>query len=182
MANLTQGLSSLYSRIKKKECCPEWRANPQEFYAWYNQRFERQSGLCQYCHLPGDTEKSGYGKYFREGRRGKRLEVDRIESKEPYSPENCVLACYPCNNAKSDVFSYREFMEIGKTIGRVVKLRTRPWGVLRLFERNRLNSQINPIESWFHHSSRANNFNRVFLQYSAFKTMGRLFTLNVPFL
>ena len=33
--------------------------------------------------------------------------------------ENCVLACYPCNNAKSDVFSYEEFSEIGKAIHRV---------------------------------------------------------------
>jgi hypothetical protein len=47
------------------------------------------------------------------------LEVDRIESKESYSPENCVLACYPCNNAKSDVFAYAEFMKIGSIIGKV---------------------------------------------------------------
>ena len=63
-----------------------------------------------------------YGKWFRECRRWKRLEVDRIESKKPYSPENCVLACYPCNNAKSDVFSYGEFKEIGKVINRAKTL------------------------------------------------------------
>ncbi len=57
-----------------------------------------------------------YGHYFRGGRRGKRLEVDRMISDQPYSPDNCVLACYPCNNAKSDVFTYKEFMEIGKVI------------------------------------------------------------------
>ena len=68
--------------------------------------------------MPGDTEEY-YGKRFRGGRRGQRLEVERPESKEPYSPENCVLACYPCNNAKSDVFSYAEFLEIGKAIRKV---------------------------------------------------------------
>jgi len=68
---------------------------------------------------PTRKHKEFYGKWFRYGRRGKRLEVDRIESKEPYSPENCVLACYPCNNAKSDVFTYQEFIEIGKTVYRV---------------------------------------------------------------
>jgi len=66
--------------------------------------------------LPGNTQEH-YGKLFRGGRRGQNLEVDRIESKELYSPDNCVLACYPCNNAKSDVFSYQEFLEIGKIIG-----------------------------------------------------------------
>jgi hypothetical protein len=29
------------------------------------------------------------------------------------------LACYPCNNAKSDVFSHAEFMLSGKVIGEV---------------------------------------------------------------
>ena len=101
------GLYSVYRRIRNN-CCPEWKANPQAFYTWYATQYEQQQGLCAYCHLPGDTQQH-YGKYFREGRRGKRLEVDRIESKESYSPGNCVLACYPCNNAKSDVFSYHEY-------------------------------------------------------------------------
>jgi len=47
------------------------------------------------------------------------LEVDRKNPKGQYKPKNCVLSCYPCNNAKSDVFSYKEFMEIGKTIGKI---------------------------------------------------------------
>lgn len=68
--------------------------------------------------LGGDTVEH-YGHYFRGGRRGKRLEVDRMISDQSYSPDNCVLACYPCNNAKSDVFSYEEFLEIGKAIHKV---------------------------------------------------------------
>ena len=108
------GLSSIYRRIKRN-CCIEWHEDAKTFYKWYETQLERQNDHCYYCHLPGDTKKH-YGKWFREGRRGKRLEVDRIASKEPYSPDNCVLACYPCNNAKSDVFSYEEFLEIGKAI------------------------------------------------------------------
>jgi hypothetical protein len=117
-SKMDSGLSSIYRRIKKN-CCPEWEADPQAFYSWYLEQSIKQQGLCFYCHLLGDTEKSGYNKHFRGGRRGQRLEVDRTEAKEPYSPGNCVLACYPCNNAKSDVFSYEEFLEIGKTIHRV---------------------------------------------------------------
>jgi hypothetical protein len=53
--------------------------------------------------------------------RGFYLEVDRKESKGKYSPRNCVLACYPCNNAKSDIFTYDEFRKIGEMIGKVKK-------------------------------------------------------------
>ncbi|MDP2953067.1 MAG: HNH endonuclease signature motif containing protein [Chloroflexota bacterium] len=114
---LKQDLSPIYRRIKK-DCCPEWGGNPQEFYTWYERRLNEQKGCCAYCGLPGNT-KDHYGKWFRDGRRGQRLEVDRKESKKPYSAKNCVLACYPCNNAKSDVFSHEEFLEIGKVIHRV---------------------------------------------------------------
>lgn len=114
---ISSDLASIYRRIKKN-CCELWLNDRTQFYQWYEKRFEQQKGRCEYCHLPGNT-KCYYGQWFRDGRRGKRLEVDRIESKKPYSPENCVLACYPCNNAKSDVFSYEEFSEIGKVIHRV---------------------------------------------------------------
>jgi len=113
-----QHLGSIYKRITKKKCCDEWLADPENFYVWYEKRLNKQKGRCKYCHLPGDTEKY-YGKHFRKGRRGIHLEVDRKDNSQPYSPENCVLACYPCNNAKSDVFSYEEFLKIGEAIRNV---------------------------------------------------------------
>ena len=106
MEKLTQHLSYIYQRIRT-DCCEEWLEDRRNFYQWYEKKFEQQEGRCAYCDLPGNTERH-YGKLFRGGRRGQRLEVDRIESKESYSPDNCVLACYPYNNAKSDVFSYEE--------------------------------------------------------------------------
>ena len=120
-------LYSLYQRIKNKKddngnnvCCDEWRRNPESFYTWYENRAKQQKGLCEYCHLPGSTL-SCYGSSFRKGKRGLHLEVDRKDARGQYSPENCVLACYPCNNAKSDVFSYEEFLCIGEAIGKVKK-------------------------------------------------------------
>jgi 5-methylcytosine-specific restriction endonuclease McrA len=111
--------------LKKNEngdnlCCKEWLEDWNKFFVWYKKRFTKQDGLCEYCHLPGDTIMN-YKKHFRKGRRGFNLEVDRKDPKGKYSPENCVLACYPCNNAKSDVFSYNEFLMIGKVIGRIKK-------------------------------------------------------------
>tara|TARA_R110002051_G_scaffold232667_1_gene294391 strand:+ start:264 stop:689 length:426 start_codon:yes stop_codon:yes gene_type:complete len=46
--------------------------------------------------------------------RGVWLEFDRLEPNGLYSRNNCVLACYFCNNDKSDVFdgqSYRLFFK-----------------------------------------------------------------------
>lgn len=118
-------LYSVYRRVKNSRgengeemCCEEWRRSPDRFYTWYADRVKEQSGLCEYCHLPGDTT-DNYGPIgFRKGRRGFNLEVDRKYAKGIYSPDNCVLACYPCNNAKSDVFSYEEFVVIGEAIGK----------------------------------------------------------------
>jgi 5-methylcytosine-specific restriction endonuclease McrA len=109
-------LYSTYDRVKKN-CAQDWE-NSKSFYAWYHLTAGKQKSCCKYCGLPGDTKKY-YGKHFREGRRGKRLEVDRIDNNKPYSSDNCVLACYPCNNAKSDVFSSQEFEKIAKTIREV---------------------------------------------------------------
>ena len=38
------------------------------------------------------------------------LEVDRINPYDKfYHKENCVLACYFCNNDKSDIFSFDQY-------------------------------------------------------------------------
>ena len=114
-----QHLYAVYHRISiKNDCYDEWRRDSNSFYTWYENQAEKQKGLCEYCHLQGCTSEY-YGKTFRKGRRGLNLEVDKKDNRKPYSPSNCVLACYPCNNAKSDVFSYEEFLEIGQAISKV---------------------------------------------------------------
>jgi len=117
MTSNTGYISTAYQRIKKN-CCKDWETDHKQFENWYNTQLDKQENNCFYCRLPGNTT-DHCGHTFRKGRRGINLEVDRIKSKEPYSPENCVLACYPCNNAKSDVFSHEEFVYIGKTIRKV---------------------------------------------------------------
>jgi len=127
-SSLDQKAERAYQLIKgrkdkygKSMLCNKWLNDRANFYEWY----KRQQQECSYCHLPGDT-KLYYERWFhpRENKktgkvdylRGRNLEVDRKNAKGKYSPDNCILACYPCNNAKSDVFSYSEFKEIGKTI------------------------------------------------------------------
>ena len=122
-------LYSIYHDRIKNNCCAEWQKDSNSFYTWYESQVKKQGGLCKYCNLPGCTDKY-FGRLFRKGRRGHTLEVDRKNNEEPYSPSNCVLACYPCNNAKSDVFSYDEFVKIGRAIGKVKRQGKRGGGEL----------------------------------------------------
>ena len=86
------------------------------------QKLRAKSDRCHYCGIREGDFWHVYGRYFRGGRRGRRLELDRRDPKNKhYTLANCVLACYPCNDAKSDIFSYREFKVIGRAIRRVWK-------------------------------------------------------------
>lgn len=126
---IRNSLHSLHYRIKcakdddgNNECCETWQ-DEDVFYAWYESQSLEQQGLCRFCGLPGNTLES-WGRLFRQGRRGLQLEVGRKDASGKYSPENCILACYPCNNAKSDVFAFEEFLVIGQVIGGLKKRTT----------------------------------------------------------
>jgi NAD-dependent dihydropyrimidine dehydrogenase PreA subunit len=70
--------------------------------------YTTNSGKCHYCGVSEEKcrkffSKGGDGfKSSRNGRRGKKLEVDKVDPLKPYKNSNCVLACYVCNNAKSN--------------------------------------------------------------------------------
>lgn len=99
------------------------------FFNWYKKVGSEDENYvsekkCCYC---GVKEKD-LEKYFNENNsqyneskrhRGKKLEVERIVSigdKNKYSHKNCNLACYICNNAKSDFISAKDFLPIAKGI------------------------------------------------------------------
>ena len=54
----------------------------------------------------------------RSDTRGYTLEIDRKLPNLEYSKKNCCMACYWCNNAKTDEFSPREFKPIAEGIRR----------------------------------------------------------------
>jgi len=94
-----------------------------EFLNWYNS----QDKKCCYC----GVEESDLIKYFDKEineqykwarPRGKFLEVERVitapESENKYSKENCRLACYICNNAKSDFLSAESFEPIARGVNK----------------------------------------------------------------
>jgi len=99
-----------------------------QFYNWFNKEsFEKG---CFYC---GTTIKTSEALYkiqqdglrpdaTRGGKRGKRLELDRVDPNLPYDNlDNFVLCCYWCNNAKSNFFTKDEFEPIAKEIGKSIK-------------------------------------------------------------
>lgn len=76
---------------------------------------------CAYCgiNIPMVTELANKQQLFKKNYRGWSLEIDRIDSNKEYSSKNCVMACYWCNNAKTDEFTHEEFMKVGKAMREV---------------------------------------------------------------
>jgi hypothetical protein len=82
--------------------------------------------ICHYCHINDkEIELLDAKSQIKTKRpRGYMMEIDRIKANYEYSKENIVLACYWCNNAKSDEFSEPEFLyHIGPGIEKVWELR-----------------------------------------------------------
>lgn len=76
---------------------------------------------CHYCGITKEIIEKlcDKQKLFKKNLRGWNLEVDRINSNYEYELKNCVLACYWCNNAKTDEFTDEEFQLIGEAIKQV---------------------------------------------------------------
>lgn len=73
---------------------------------WDNQKQE-----CFYCKRPLEKIQNENGI-----NRGKRLTVDRINNRKGYELDNIVLSCFRCNRIKSDYFTKKEILKIGKII------------------------------------------------------------------
>ncbi len=80
---------------------------------------------CAYCKITiNEIEQlANTKKLYKKNERGFNLELDRKFPNMEYSNENCVMACYWCNNAKTDEFTAEEFAPIGKEIGKALKNR-----------------------------------------------------------
>lgn len=81
------------------------------------------SRTCGYCGVSeGNIEELKKQKKIQTKRfysRGKTMEVDKIKADGEYEVENIILACYWCNNAKTDEYNLTEFKEIAMGINAV---------------------------------------------------------------
>ncbi|MEO9805007.1 MAG: hypothetical protein ABJF04_17245 [Reichenbachiella sp.] len=84
-------------------------------------------GQCYYCELTLEDFEQLYNqsKIHKKANRGFNLEIDRKSPNLEYSKDNCVMACYWCNNAKTDEFEADEFKPIGLAIGKALKARVK---------------------------------------------------------
>lgn len=92
------------------------------------QWWETTPKVCFYCSLPENSLEELHNQpghiNKRFPKRGKSLEIDRKQADLPYSNiQNLVLACYWCNNAKTDTFTEQEFLEVGRAIKSIWKRR-----------------------------------------------------------
>ncbi|MBT7468882.1 MAG: hypothetical protein HN692_00575 [Candidatus Cloacimonetes bacterium] len=82
--------------------------------------YDRQ---CKYCKITESTitklVKNGEINTKRIYSRGRTMEIDQKEPNGGYTKDNIALACYWCNNAKTDEFNKKEFKKIGKAIRKV---------------------------------------------------------------
>lgn len=111
-------VKKIYSRKKIKEVT----------FPLFYKMYSAQGGKCHYCEITQEqiTQFYASGKILKSKRatRGQTLELERLQPDLSYDKiENLKLACYWCNNAKSDQFSEEEFKVVGKAIAQVWKQR-----------------------------------------------------------
>lgn len=95
---------------------------PKDFYDNLIENSKKTDSICAYCNISlKEINELSKNNKIRNKRsfRGYTLELDRKEPNYEYTPDNIVLSCYWCNNAKTDEFSYGEFVKIGKIIREV---------------------------------------------------------------
>ena len=104
-----------YTKVFENEVLPL-----SDFEKLFNKSEEKL--ICCYC----DTSKKEMNQlykaqmiYKKSDTRGFNLEVERFNSNEEYHTDNIDLACYWCNNAKTDEFTKEEFKPIGEQIRKV---------------------------------------------------------------
>jgi hypothetical protein len=115
------------SRIKRKWGKKYNRFESKEKFAtWYIDTLTELNCCCKYCNnsifeIRYLIEKGKLigRKCGRNGKgiRGKVLEIEKIENDKGYTPQNCTLVCYLCNNDKSSVIDstdYLKFMSCGR--------------------------------------------------------------------
>jgi hypothetical protein len=64
-----------------------------------------------------------HGRINKKRLRGYNLEMDRKNSNYEYTPANCVMCCYWCNNAKTDEFDEKEYQLIGDAMRHIWQAR-----------------------------------------------------------
>lgn len=101
----------------------EYQGGIVKFLNWYFNHYfvpklNGQKVYCAYC----GVEETACAEYLRQHTkrdRGGHLEVERLNTagnSNIYTPKNCALICYVCNNAKSDFMDEKQFAGVAHAI------------------------------------------------------------------
>jgi hypothetical protein len=107
-----QVVRALHQSIKKRSG-EKYKFNGfNDFYNWYMSNEK----VCCYCGISQEKLTAiKLNGWETKRRRGAKLEVERVDADlNEYSSNNCALACYFCNNHKSDIITeddYKDFFE-----------------------------------------------------------------------
>jgi len=95
----------------------------EEFKKIFHKDNEKDKRKCHYCGISeAQIEMLANNSKIKTKRfysRGKTMEIDQKKPEDGYNKDNIVLACYWCNNAKSDEFDPEEFQLIANGIKKV---------------------------------------------------------------
>ena len=103
------------------EVCRQGKIN---FVTWYltKAHVAGKKSKCCYCGVTEEESEMLLPKHAkRDGTRGEYLEIERLDTAPGhniYKDTNCALACYVCNNAKSNIFTVQEFKPIACEINK----------------------------------------------------------------
>lgn len=72
--------------------------------------FAPDKAKCYYCEITQEEIKAIFDKKLIESKKfSPTMNIERLDSNKNYTPDNTVLACPLCNNAKSDMISATDF-------------------------------------------------------------------------
>jgi len=95
----------LYHRAKRSQL--SFRITKQQFIVWHTKQIKK----CIYC---GIKENELPKNLLLTLNKGFKLTIDRKNNNKGYTLNNITLCCLRCNFIKSDFFTYKEMLKIGK--------------------------------------------------------------------
>jgi 5-methylcytosine-specific restriction endonuclease McrA len=102
-----------------------------EFKEWYKEKYSNES-VCYYCKIPEKIIVKIYWdiRHTKRPQKRTKLEIERLDPFGNYNKNNTVLACFNCNNSKSDILLCKEFEPIGKIIEEIWKAIAKQNGIV----------------------------------------------------
>lgn len=109
-----------YSNLVKKKTGGGVFFSLEEFLSWRRGR-ERK---CSYCGCDGEKLYKLNIANVRTGKRYEVIGVDRVNNAKPYTLDNIIPCCGPCNSVRGGILTYEEMVSLGPSLRKIWEGRT----------------------------------------------------------